>query len=140
MIVTVALIAGAIIGVAIATWAVRRWLRVRQFVWRAVDISAAIMRDDEYLKIGQFLNLDQRLRPGESGWTNMRINIPEHWIVRAVVPSDAGITLTLLDGSRFHLPRRNVGSLSFEILDGGDDKPDHDLEIIWKKYAAADVA
>ena len=48
--------------------------------------------------------------------------------------------LTLLDGTRFHLHRRNVGPLSFEILDGGDDKPDHDLEIIWKKYAAADVS
>jgi hypothetical protein len=134
---TVAQIVGAIFGIAIVVWAARRWLLKRHFVWRVFDISATIVRDDEHLKIGQFLNLEQRLRPGESGWTNMKINIPERWIVRAVVPSANGVTLTLLDGTEFHLHRRNVGPLSFEILDGGDDKPDHDHELIWKKYAAA---
>lgn len=126
--------------VAVAVLAVRWWLRDRQFVWRTDDITASILRDDEFLKIGQFLNLDQRLRTDEGGWTNMKINIPEGWIVRNVAAGEGRVTLTLLDGSVFQLHRRNVGALSFEILDGGIDKSDLDLDLIWKKYASAVAA
>ena len=130
----------ALVAVAAAALAVRWWLRERQFVWRTNDITASILRDDEFLKIGQFLNLDQQLRPGESGWTNMKINIPEHWIVRAVATGNGRVTLTLLDGSTFQVHRRNVGPLSFDILDSGDGKSDPELEAIWRKYASPDAA
>jgi len=130
----------ALVLVVAGALAIRWWLRARQFVWRTNDITASILRDDEFLKIGQFLNLDQQLRPGESGWTNMKINIPEHWIVRAVAASNGRVTLTLLDGSTFQLHRRNVGPLSFDILDGGDKKPDPELEAIWRTYASPHAA
>jgi hypothetical protein len=133
-----AVLTGALI--AILVLGVRWWLRERHFVWRTADITASILRDDEYLKIGQFLNLNQRLRPNESGWTNMKINLPEHWIVRTVDSNHGRVTLTLLDGAVFHLNRRNVGPLSFDILDGGGDKSDMQLEAIWRKYASADAA
>jgi hypothetical protein len=136
--IAIVLLAAAL--VAIIALALRWWLRYRQFVWRTDDITASILRDDEHLKIGQFLNLDQRLRPNEGGWTNMKINIPEQWIVRDVASGGGRVTVTLLDGTVFQLDRRNIGSLSFEILDGGDDKSDLQLEAIWRKYASADAA
>ena len=138
MSIVIVLLAAALVAVLVLT--LRWWFRTRQFVWRTVDITASILRDDELLKIGQFLNLDQRLRPNESGWTKMKINIPECWIVRSVASSDGRVTLTLLDGAVFQLNRRNVGRLSFDILDGGHDKSDLQLEAIWKKYASADAA
>ena len=138
MSIAVVLVSAAL--VAAIAFAVRWWVRHRQFVWRTNDITASILRDDEHLKIGQFLNLDQRLRPNESGWTNMKINIPEHWIVRTVASGGDHITMTLLDGTTFLLHRRNVGPLSVDILDGGDDKPDPQLEAIWRKYASANAA
>ena len=128
-----------LVAMAAAALTVRWWVRKWQFVWRTNDITASILRDDESLKIGQFLNLDQQLRPGENGWTNIRINIPEHWIVRAVAANNGRVTLTLLDGSTFQLHRRNVGPLSFDILDGGE-KADPELEAIWRKYASPHAA
>ena len=67
-------------------------------------------------------------------------DIPEHWIVRNVAAGEGRVTLTLLDGTVFQLYRRNVGPLSFDILDGGYDKSDLDLELIWRKYASAVAA
>jgi hypothetical protein len=130
----------ALVSVAAGALALRWWLRERKFIWRTNDITASILRDDDLLKIGQFLNLDQKLRRGESGWTNMKINIPEHWIVRTVAATDGRVTLTLLDGSTFQLHRRNVGPLSFDILDGVDEKSDVELDIIWKKHASSNAA
>ena len=137
MSIVIVLLAAALVAVLVLT--LRWWFRTRHFVWRTVDITASILRDDESLKIGQFLNLDQQLRPGENGWTNIRINIPEHWIVRAVAANNGRVTLTLLDGSTFQLHRRNVGPLSFDILDGGE-KADPELEAIWRKYASPHAA
>jgi len=131
------LVAALVLAIALA---LRWWVRYRRFVWRTDDITASILRDDENLKIGQFLNLDQRLKPNESGWTNMKINIPEQWIVRTVASDKGRITLTLLDGAMFELNKRNVGPLSFDILDDGDDKPDWQLEAIWRKYASSNAA
>jgi hypothetical protein len=121
----------------VSTLAAAWWLRDRHFVWRTEDITATILRDDELPKRGQFLNLDQRLRSGESGWTNMKIDIPEHWTVRSVAADRGCVTLTLLDGSRFRLHRENVGILSFAILDGVEDKSDLELEALWTKLASA---
>jgi len=56
-----------------------------------------------------------------------------------VAANNGRVTLTLLDGSTFQLHRRNVGPLSFDILDGGE-KADPELEAIWRKYASPHAA
>jgi len=55
------------------------------FVWRTDGMNASIRRDDEFLRIGQYLYLEQNLSPDDSGWTNMKINIPGHWKVKIVL-------------------------------------------------------
>jgi hypothetical protein len=129
----------AVVVAALGIVALRWWWRERQFIWRTEDITANILRDDAHLKIGQFLNLDQKLRPNEGGWTNMKIDIPEHWSVGDVAVRDGRVLLTLRDGSTFCLHRRNVGRLTFDILDGGN-KSDPELQRIWKRYASVTAA
>ena len=125
-----------LIVVAVLVWAWRAHDRYRAFVWRTDDISAAIERDDQFLKIGQYLNLEQSLAPDEEGWLSMKINIPEKWRVTAITVADGSVKLETEGSGSFALTRRNVGKLSFEILDGGDNKPDDVLHGLWVKYAA----
>jgi hypothetical protein len=127
-------------GVAACIYGFRRWREYRQFVWRTESITATILRDEQYLRLGQFLNLDQQLRRDEGGWTNMKIDIPERWTVQAVAAKDGLVTLRLQDGRAYALRRGNVGQLSFEVLDGGEVKSDDELERIWDKYARAEDA
>jgi hypothetical protein len=62
---------------AALTLAYLRWRRARQFIWRIDSISVTVEQWHARFRIGQYLNLDQRLRPNESGWTNMKIDIPQ---------------------------------------------------------------
>lgn len=124
-------------GIAACIYGFRRWNDSQDFVWRTESITATILRDDEYLRVGQFLNLDQQLRDDEEGWINMKIDIPERWVVQTVLSMDGLVTIRLQDGRVFALKRRNVGQLSFEILDGGEVKADDELERSWDKYARA---
>ena len=121
---------------ALLVWAWRAYDRYRAFVWRTEDISAAIERDDQFLKIGQYLSLEQTLEAEEQGWLSMKINIPENWTVTALTIADGMVRLETEDSGSFGLTRRNVGKLSFDILNGGDDKPDDVLHDLWVKYAA----
>ncbi len=105
------------------------------FVWRPENITASIRRDDEYLKFGQYLHLEQSLPPGEPGWLDMKINIPEKWDVRKVSVVDGTVKLETASGSLFGVTQQNAGRLSFEVLDGGDDKADDVLQSIWIKHA-----
>lgn len=118
-----------------AVYGIKRWRDNRQFVWRTEAITATILRDDQYLRIGQFLNLDQQLRGNEGGWTNMKIDLPERWTVQSVAAVDGRVTLKLQDGRTYALTRRNVGQVAFEILDDGEVKSDDQIEAIWNKYA-----
>ena len=126
---------GLIVSAALV-WAWRAYNRYRAFVWRTEDISASIERDDEFLKVGQYLNLNQHLAPEEQGWFSMKINIPESWTVTALIVANGSVKLDTENSGSFALNRRNVGKLSFAILDGGDNKPDDVLHSLWVEHAA----
>ncbi len=111
------------------------WRQYRQFVWRTGDIAASIRQHDPAFYTGRYLNLDQTLREGESGWVNSKIDIPESWDVRSIEMDSSRIVLTLADGRRYALGRRNVGRLSSDILSGGVNKADEELQRIWDRYA-----
>ncbi len=121
---------------AALTLAYLRWRRARQFIWRIDSISVAVEQWDTRFRIGQYLNLDQHLRPNESGWTNMKIDIPQSWKVQSFDLSGPPIVISLADGTHYYLNRRNVGRLSFDTLDG-EKKSDAELEAIWRRYALA---
>ena len=108
----------------------------QEFVWRTDDITASIVRDDQSLNIGKYLNLVHKLAPGEAGWQNKKINIPESWIVREILVIDGIVRLETEDSGIFELSRENVGELMYEILDGGGDKTDNVLQEIWVRHAA----
>ncbi|MFO1396508.1 MAG: hypothetical protein U1F48_05535 [Burkholderiales bacterium] len=105
------------------------------FVWRVADIAAEVRVDRGPLHLGQYLHLAQRLRKGETGWTEMRIDIPERWSVQEVAIRDDAVNVVLRDGRRFRLDGKNVGALSFEILND-HVATDEALEAVWIRYAA----
>lgn len=107
-----------------------------EFVWRTEAITARICRDDGLLKIGQYLYLEQDLTTQDEGWLSMKINIPDRWRVSCVAVEDERVRLDTESSGSFGLTRENVGKLSFEILDGGEDKSDDQLQSIWTRLAA----
>jgi hypothetical protein len=108
------------------------------FVWRAPDIDAQVVRDDRILMLGQFLRLRQSLRPGESGWTEMKVDLPEHWkVLRAASEGDSVLVVIEAGPTTFRLNRQNIGALTFRILDGGKRWSDVQLEQIWSEIALA---
>jgi len=107
-----------------------------EFVWATEDITASIRRDDEFLKIGQYLYLKQDLSSEETGWLNMKINIPEHWQVQNILVGNGLVRLETASSGSLSLTRDNVGKLSFDILDGGDNMPDDVLQSIWVRHAS----
>ena len=108
----------------------------RDFVWRTDDITASIVRDDQSLSIGKYLNVVQQQAPGETGWRNKIINIPESWVVRKISVIDGTIRLETENSGKFEVGRENIGKLMYEVLDGGGDKPDYVLHDIWVRHAA----
>jgi hypothetical protein len=108
------------------------------FVWRVADITAQVVRDSHLLKIGQYLELRQSLRSGESGWVEMKIDLPESWKVLRVATEGDSIAVVVEAGpTTFRLNRRNVGALSFRILDGNRKWTDSQLDSIWREMAMA---
>lgn len=106
------------------------------FVWRPPDITARIVRDDGVLQMGQYLRLRQSVRPGESGWTEMKFDLPESWTVRKVAIEGDSVVLVIDPGpTTFKLNRQNVSALFFRILDGDKHWTDAQLEQIWREIA-----
>ena len=129
------------LGLGVAAWAGKASARDDSaFVWRPESITASVQRDDEWLKIGQYLNLDQALRRNEGGWTNMKIDLPEHWEIASIQFVGVRLEIALRGGSRYYVGPDNVGLLSFDVLDGGDRKSDAELERIWAKHAGGGAA
>ncbi len=104
------------------------------FLWRTESITADIRRDDRFLHLGQYLYLAQKLRPHETGWTIMKIDIPERWHVTSVSVASGKVVITLKGGTRYELTRDNVAGLGFAILNGGL-KPEPELEHLWDRFA-----
>lgn len=130
-----------VFGLVAAAWAGKQPARDDSgFLWRPESISASVRQDDEWLKIGQYLNLDQALRPNEGGWTNIKIDLPEHWEITSVQFVGIRLEIALRSGSRYYVYPDNVGSLSFAVSDGGDRKSDDELDRIWAKHAGGGAA
>jgi hypothetical protein len=110
----------------------------QEFLWRTEDMTAEVRSDNQHLRSGLYLHIEQRLKPSESGWTEMKIDLPNNWTGVTVSISKGSIWLSLPNGSRFQLHKDNVGTLSFAILDGGPGKPDRVLEQLWVRYARTD--
>lgn len=104
------------------------------FVWRTDSIRATVKRDPVTPLLGQFLLLEQSLEPGETGWVQLKIDLPESWEVGEVRVAAGKVTLTRTDGTRFELTAENVSNLQFEIRDGGP-KSDAVIDELWRKHA-----
>jgi hypothetical protein len=126
------------ISVVAMLWLARRRREPEsEFLWRTESIRASVLRNDF---LGQFLNLDQELHPGECGWTNKKICIPQTWCIQSAVVSGDNVELSLCDGTKYLVSRQNVGDLSIEVLNGGPGKSDEILEQIWNRHARAQNA
>jgi len=66
----------------------------------------------------------------------MKIDVPKAWKIQSFGVSGSRIVISLADGTHYYLNRRNVGRLTFDILDG-EKKSDAELEEIWRRYALA---
>jgi hypothetical protein len=104
------------------------------FVWRTENIKAEVREDLDSPSPGQYLYLTQVLKPGEEGWTMMKLALPSHWKVEAVTTAAGKISIVTTDNGRYELTAENVSQLDFDILDGGA-KPDPELERLWQKHA-----
>lgn len=110
------------------------------FVWRIADISTSVVRDDELLAIGQYLLLAQALRPGESGWIEMKLDLPEHWHVTGVATQGEAVVLQVAQSPvAYALTRANVVRIGSRLLDGAGRRPDVDLASIWQEAAVPAV-
>lgn len=118
----------------IATALIPLAARAEGFLWRTESISATVRRDPVTPRLGQFLRLEQKLEPGETGWGMMKIDLPENWSVKEVIVAAGKVTLRLEDGSRYELTEKNVSALQFEILDSGA-RSDSALDELWRKHA-----
>src|SRR5689334_13985626 len=101
--------------------------------WPQHSIRASVLRDDTHLKIGQFLQLDRQLNKGESGWKQMRIDLPDRWRVKHVQVEQTGFAIFLDEDRVFRVSREQIGDLSFRILDGGI-KAEDELKKLWEPY------
>ena len=111
------------------------------FLWRIADISASVVRDDEVLGIGQYLLLEQALRPGESGWMEMKLDLPDHWqVTKVATEGEAVIVHVEREPGPFALTRDNVAVLGARLLDGTRRMADVQLEATWRDAAAAAAA
>ncbi len=108
--------------------------RTSGILWRPKSISVTIKRDDKFLKVGQYVFLEQKLQKGEPGSWLQKVDIPEDWRVQKAVVENGLVVIRLADGQVFHLGPSNVGTLNFAILDGGD-KTDQMLQRLWAEHA-----
>lgn len=119
---------------AILFWMLVAASSLRAVDWPAESIRLSVLRDDTFLKIGQLLQLDRALKKSESGWSQMRLDLPDRWKISTVEVQKDGFRLMLDDGRVFRVSKDEVGDLSFRLLDGGDKK-DSEVVKIWTTYA-----
>ena len=104
------------------------------FMWRPSTISISLERYDKNLKIGQFIHLKNKLNQGEVAWTMMKIDLPDTWKIEGLKLEGAYIVFRNHLKEEFRIKPPKLNEMDFEILNGGD-KPDRQLELIWRKYA-----
>lgn len=106
-----------------------------EMLWKPEAISFELKQAHKLLRIGLILELNQTLEPGEFGWKQSRIDVPENWEDAKLEMKQGTIYITVGE-QVFYLNASNKGDLSFEILDGGN-KTDKQLLNIWVKHAAS---
>lgn len=103
-------------------------------LWKPESISYELKQAHKLLlSIGLMLELRQSLSPGEYGWKQSRIDVPESWASAKLEMKEGTIYITV-GTEKYYLNPENKGELSFAILDGGN-KTDTQLLEIWAKYA-----
>lgn len=101
--------------------------------WKPDSISYELKQAHKLLGIGLMLELNQALSPGEYGWKQSRIDVPESWSSAKLEMKEGTIYITI-GAERYYLNPTNKGDLSYAILNGGN-KTDAQLLEIWAKYA-----
>lgn len=104
-----------------------------EMLWKPDSISYELKQAHKLLGIGLMLELNQSLRPGEYGWKQSRIDVPESWASAQLEMREGTIYITV-GTKEYYLNSSNKGELSFSILNGGN-KSDAQLLEIWAKYA-----
>jgi hypothetical protein len=105
-----------------------------EYIWRPSTITMSVETDNKYMKIGQYLQLKNKLYDGEYGWTQSKIDLPDSWRIEALGFDENNLTFKNQFGETFSIKPPVLNSLDFEILDGGK-KSDQELEVIWRKHA-----
>ncbi|GAB3382021.1 hypothetical protein NCG89_10125 [Spongiibacter taiwanensis] len=104
-----------------------------EMLWKPESISYELKQAHKLLGIGLMLELNQSLSPGEYGWKQSRIDVPESWASAQLEMREGTIYITV-GKEEYYLNQTNKGELSFAILNGGN-KTDTQLLEIWAKYA-----
>ena len=104
-----------------------------EILWKPDAISFELKQAHKLLGIGLMLEVNQTLEPGEFGWKQSRIDVPENW-EGARLEMRQGTIYIIVGEQEYYLNASNKGDLSFEILDGGN-KTDKQLQSIWAKHA-----
>jgi hypothetical protein len=104
------------------------------YLWLAKSITASIERDDQYLNLGQYLHLTQKLQDGETGWTMSKMDLPEKWKIQNLRIEDDEIRFEVENGLSFFLSRTNTPKLDFALL-SLKDSTDEKIEQLWIKHA-----
>ena len=104
------------------------------YLWRPKSIAASIERDDQYLNLGQYLHLTQKLVDGETGWTMSKMDLPEKWKIQNLRIEDDEIRFEVEDGPSFYLSRANTPKLDFALL-SLKHPTDEKIEKLWIKHA-----
>ena len=106
-----------------------------KFVWRPELMTATIKRDDEFLRIGQYLHLEQNLPSGEAGWLDTKINVPEHWDVQKIEVRDGAVRIDTAESGSFCVTEENAGVLFLVLSPSAADRPDYMLQVLWVEHA-----
>ena len=113
------------------------FVQADEYIWRPGTITLSIKNDNKYLKIGQYLQLENRLLEGEYGWTQSKMDLPDSWIIERLRFVGEHLVFKNQYGELFSIKPPKLNALDFELLNGGK-KSNRELEILWRKFALAD--
>lgn len=103
-----------------------------QTLWNPETISALIVPVPEIIGDGLWLELNQTLRDGQSGWTQNRVSIPRHWSDARVAITSSGLTIDYKE-FRYTVSAIDLGKLQLTMLNESG-LSDDDLVKIWNNF------
>ncbi|QDU83742.1 SMI1 / KNR4 family protein [Planctomycetes bacterium Pla163] len=87
------------------------------FKWLPERIEVTIEDGPDPRREVHCLTLEQRLEPGETGWTMSKIFLPANWGVLSHGFEGQDLCLVLTDGRTFKINRDNYGDLSMAVME-----------------------